>query len=101
MGAHMSRIRIPVALLALAALLAAGCGTSGGGGGSRRLSLVAYSTPREAYQRLIPAFQKTSAGNGATFSQSYGASGDQSRAVANGLSADVVALSLEPDMKSR
>src|SRR6266511_1320831 len=99
MGAHMSRIRIPVALLALAALLAAGCGTSGGGGGSRRLSLVAYSTPREAYQRLIPAFQKTSAGNGATFSQSYGASGDQSRAVANGLSADVVALSLEPDMK--
>ncbi len=96
----MGRVRIPVILLALTALLAAGCGTSGGGGGggSTRLSLVAYSTPREAYQALIPAFQKTAAGNGVSFSQSYGASGDQSRAVANGLSADVVALSLEPDM---
>src|SRR6266545_5117099 len=94
----MGRVRIPVVLLALAALLAAGCGTSGGGGGSTRLSLVAYSTPREAYQALIPAFQKTPAGKGVSFSQSYGASGDQSRAVANGLAADVVALSLQPDM---
>lgn len=34
-----------------------------------------------------------------TFSQSYGASGDQSRAVANGLMADVVGLSFEPDMR--
>ncbi len=94
----MVRFRMPVVLLALAALLAAGCGTSGGGGGGTRLSLVAYSTPREAYQALIPAFQKTQAGNGVSFSQSYGASGDQSRSVANGLAADVVALSLQPDM---
>jgi sulfate/thiosulfate-binding protein len=96
----MGRARIPVALLALGALLVAGCGTtgSGGGGGSTKLSLVAYSTPREAYKALIPAFQKTSAGRGVSFSQSYGASGDQSRAVAAGLPADVVGLSLEPDM---
>jgi sulfate transport system substrate-binding protein len=94
----MSRVRIPVVVLALGALLAAGCGTSGSGGGSTKLSLVAYSTPREAYQALIPAFQKTPAGKGVSFSQSYGASGDQSRAVAAGLSADVVGLSLEPDM---
>jgi sulfate/thiosulfate-binding protein len=95
----MVRFRMPIVLLALAALLAAGCGTSGGGGGgAARLSLVAYSTPREAYQVLIPAFQKTQAGNGVSFTQSYGASGDQSRAVANGLRADVVALSLQPDM---
>jgi sulfate/thiosulfate transport system substrate-binding protein len=101
MEVQMGRARIPVALLAIAALLlAAGCGTSGSGGGdgSARLSLVAYSTPREAYRALIPAFQKTAAGKGVTFSQSYGASGDQSRAVADGLKADVVALSLEPDM---
>jgi sulfate/thiosulfate transport system substrate-binding protein len=96
----MGRVRVPVVLLALAALLAAGCGTSGSGGnGGSKLSLVAYSTPREAYQALIPAFQRTTAGSGATFSQSYGASGDQSRAVANGLNADVVALSVEPDMR--
>jgi sulfate/thiosulfate-binding protein len=95
----MHRVRLPVVLLAIAALLAAGCGTSGAGGaGASRLSLVAYSTPREAYRALIPAFQKTAAGKGVSFSQSYGSSGEQSRAVANGLSADVVALSLEPDM---
>ncbi len=94
----MRRVMMPVVLLAVATLLAAGCGASGGGGSQARLSLVAYSTPREAYGALIPAFQKTSAGKGVTFSQSYGASGDQQRAVANGLTADVVAFSLAPDM---
>src|SRR2546426_9099981 len=65
-----------------------------------KLTLVAYSTPKEAYAQLIPAFQKTAAGNGVTFSQSYGASGEQSRAVAAGLNADLVAFSLEPDITS-
>src|SRR5438105_8698556 len=65
-----------------------------------KLALVAYSTPREAYAQLIPAFQKTAAGNGVSFSQSYGASGEQSRAVAAGLDADVVAFSLAPDITS-
>ena len=63
-----------------------------------KLSLVAYSTPKEAYEELIPAFQKTADGKGVSFTQSYGASGDQSRAVASGLPADVVALSLAPDV---
>src|SRR2546421_3691250 len=65
-----------------------------------KLTLVAYSTPKDAYGQLIPAFQKTQAGNGVSFSQSYGASGEQSRAVAAGLDADVVAFSLEPDITS-
>ena len=65
-----------------------------------KLTLVAYSTPREAYAKLIPAFQKTTAGKDASFSQSYGASGEQARAVQNGLGADVVMFSLEPDMTS-
>jgi ABC-type sulfate transport system substrate-binding protein len=85
------------ALLVAGALLAAGCGGSGGSGGDK-LTLVAYSTPREAYEALIPGFQKTDAGKGVSFSQSYGASGDQARAVQSGLAADVVGLSLEPDM---
>ena len=67
-------------------------------GTDTKLTLVAYSTPREAYAKLIPAFQKTAAGRDVSFSQSYGASGEQARAVLNGLSADVVMLSLEPDM---
>jgi sulfate/thiosulfate transport system substrate-binding protein len=91
------RARFAAGLLAAGMLLAAGCGGGSGGGGDK-LTLVAYSTPREAYEQLIPAFQKTEAGKGADFSQSYGASGDQSRAVQNGLAADVVTLALEPDM---
>jgi len=92
------RARFGAALLAAVALLLAGCGGSGGSGGGDKLTLVAYSTPREAYEQLIPAFQKTEAGKGLGFSQSYGSSGDQSRAIQNGLAGDVVALSLEPDM---
>jgi sulfate/thiosulfate transport system substrate-binding protein len=87
----MGRLKRGLVVLAVAALVATGCGATGGGGGNR-LSLVAYSTPREAYAALIPAFQKTAAGKSVTFSRSYGASGDQSRAVAAGLPSDVVAL---------
>jgi sulfate/thiosulfate transport system substrate-binding protein len=100
----MKRLTPILALLALlAVLVAAGCGgqsssASGGGGNGGKLALVAYSTPQEAYEKIIPAFQKTSAGKGVSFSQSYGASGDQERAVEAGLPADVVALSLEPDV---
>ena len=65
-------------------------------GGS--VDLVAYSTPKDAYGKIISAFQKTQAGNGTSFSQSYGASGDQARAVAAGQNADLVALSLAPDI---
>jgi len=105
----MDRIRIRLLTLTLAiavlpAVLVAGCGgtsdessaSSGGGGG--KLTLVAYSTPEEAYRELIPAFNKTSEGKGVGFDQSYAASGEQSRAVEGGLPADVVEFSLEPDM---
>ena len=82
----------------LIAVLAASVAASVAGASTKdvRLSLVAYSTPREAYNKLIPAFQKTQAGNGVSFSQSYAASGDQARAVKAGLKADIVALSLGP-----
>src|SRR6059058_6488192 len=65
-----------------------------------KLALVAYSTPKDAYAKIIPAFQKTAPGKGVSFSQSYGASGEQARAVAQGLPADVVELSLAPDVDS-
>src|SRR5215216_2928129 len=103
-----TRLRTPLllfSLLALAALAAAGCGgsssdseASSGDGSGGKLTLVAYSTPEEAYKELIPAFNKTPEGNGVGFSQSYAASGEQSRAVEGGLPADVVEFSLEPDM---
>lgn len=62
------------------------------------LRLVAYSTPREAYGQIIPQFQRTPAGKDVTFTQSYGASGEQARAVIAGLEADIVAMSLAPDI---
>jgi sulfate transport system substrate-binding protein len=48
--------------------------------------------------KIIQAWQKTPNGNGVSFNQSYGASTDQARAVANGLKADVVFLSTGDDV---
>jgi sulfate transport system substrate-binding protein len=92
----MSRISfsfLPLLVLAAGIVVGARAATTG-----TTLNLVAYSTPKDAYGKIIPAFQATSAGKNVSFDQSYGASGDQSRAVAAGLSADVVALALEPDV---
>src|ERR1700720_1986733 len=82
--------------LSAAALGLAACGSSGS---SKHLTLVAYSTPPGVFEKLIPAFQATPEGKGVGFSQSYGPSGEQSRAVANGLHADVVNFSLAPDVE--
>jgi sulfate transport system substrate-binding protein len=64
------------------------------------LTLVAYSTPAAAYAQLIPAFQTTKAGKGVSITPSYGPSGAQSREVASGLHADIVAFALEPDINA-
>jgi len=87
-------------LVAGLAVVVAACGGSASesGTGASKLALVAYSTPKEAYSAIIPAFEKTPAGKGVSLSQSYGASGDQARAVIAGLPADIVALSLAPDV---
>ncbi len=91
----MRRIWLGFAFLALALAVTAVAGASRT---DVKLSLIAYSTPREAYARLIPAFQATPAGNSVTFTQSYAASGDQARAVQAGLKADIVALAIAPDV---
>jgi sulfate/thiosulfate-binding protein len=105
---HVTRLVKPLlgSMLAAAALaVLTGCGgpaaegnAAGGDGSGGQIALVAYSTPKEAYGELIPAFNKTPAGKGVKFTQSYGASGDQARAVESGLPADFVALSLAPDV---
>jgi sulfate/thiosulfate-binding protein len=97
---------------ALLAMVVAGCGgasdevggsdtpqaSSGGNTASVKLSLVGYSVAKQAYDEIIPAFNASDAGKGISFSQSYGASGDQSRKVESGFAADVVHFSLEPDI---
>ena len=110
----MPRPRWSLLAVALAGVVALGaCGSSKTGSSGRatssadgsgpalaaaKLSLVAYSTPQAAFEKIIAAFQKTSQGRNVRFTQSYGGSGDQSRAVEAGLTADVVDFSLEPDM---
>jgi sulfate/thiosulfate-binding protein len=83
-----------IALLGIALLV----GSAAGASKSTTVDLVAYSTPKDAYGKIVSAFQKTTAGSGVSFNQSYGASGDQARAVVAGLPADVVNLSLDPDI---
>jgi sulfate transport system substrate-binding protein len=64
------------------------------------LSLVAYSTPKTVMAKIISAFQQTPAGQGVTFTTSYGPSGDQAKAVAAGLKADLVFLSTGDDVNT-
>ncbi|HEY4276873.1 MAG TPA: sulfate ABC transporter substrate-binding protein [Conexibacter sp.] len=96
-------------LAALVALAVAGCGgasdetdagaaAAGPSNARTKLSLVAYSTPEVVYDQVIPDFNKTPDGKDVGFTSSYGASGDQSRAVEAGQRADVVTFSTEPDM---
>jgi len=98
----MPRSTLVAALAAVAlALVVSACGGSGeagAGAAKSKVALVAYSTPREVYEELIPKFKATDAGKGVTFDQSYGGSGEQSRAVEAGLQADIVAMSLAPDI---
>src|SRR6266508_4350813 len=83
----------------LPGLAACGAGSAdAGNAGKVTLSLVAYSTPQLAYEKIIKAYQATPEGQNVTFTKSFGASGDQSRAVEAGLKADIVAFSLEPDV---
>ncbi len=106
-----SRRLTALALLSTAGLGAAvaGCGGSsdsasnatGSNASSKsgtQLQLVAYSTPKKAYDALTTAFAQTSTGKGVGFGQSFAASGSQSRAVDSGQPADVVAFSTTPDM---
>ncbi len=74
-------------------------GSESSGGGGSTISLVAYSTPQVVYDEIIPAFKETPEGEGVNFKTSFGASGDQSRAVEGGLKADYVSFSTEGDMR--
>jgi sulfate transport system substrate-binding protein len=95
---RISYRNISICLVLVGTLLFTGCGGADEAGGDTTLTLVAYSTPREVYEELIPAFNATAAGAGVSFEQSYAASGEQSRAVESGLPASVVAFSLAPDI---
>lgn len=86
-------------------LLLAGCGGSGGSGGSaggsKQLMLVSYAVTKSAYDRILPKFQaewKAKTGEELTIKTSYGGSGSQTRAILDGLEADVATLALAGDV---
>jgi sulfate transport system substrate-binding protein len=72
--------------------------TDAAAGSGGTINLYAYAVPKPGFDKVIPAFTATAAGKGVTFQQSYGASGDQSRKVAAGATADFVNFSVEPDV---
>ncbi len=87
-----------LAVAGLLSLTACGGGASGASADGSELNVVGYSVLQEANKGVISAFQATDAGQGVTFKESYGASGDQSRSVEAGQAADLVHFSLEPDI---
>src|SRR6187549_3780390 len=93
----MSRISVAFAVLVTALGVTAIAGASSKGG---NLTLVAYSTPKSVMGQIIQAWQKTPDGKDWSFQQSYGASGDQAKAVAAGLKADLVFLSTGLDVNT-
>ncbi|KQX74925.1 sulfate ABC transporter substrate-binding protein [Aeromicrobium sp. Root472D3] len=84
--------------LSAAVLSACGGGSGSGGAGDTQLSLVGFAVPKAGNNAAEAAFAQTSEGKGVTWKESYGASGDQSRAVAGGLKADYVHFSITPDV---
>jgi sulfate transport system substrate-binding protein len=86
-----------ILLAALVAALAVAGGAAAAAQGTT-LSLVAYSTPKPALAKIIQAWQQTPDGSGVDFSQSYGPSTNQAKAVAAGQPADILFLSTGDDM---
>ena len=95
-----------VAVLAMIAAVLAACGggasdvagSTGPANARVNLTLVAYSVPEPGWSKIIPAFNATEQGKDVQITASYGASGDQSRAVVDGKPADIVNFSVEPDI---
>lgn len=62
------------------------------------ISIVGFAVPEAANKNIAAEFAKTDEGEGVTFQTSYGPSGDQSRAVVDGLEADYVHFSVPTDV---
>jgi len=96
----MKRTTLAAAAATLAALAAlSGCGGSAAGGADdKTLDIVGFAVPEAANKAIGAEFNKTDAGKDVEFKTSYGASGDQSRAVESGLEADYVHFSVASDV---
>ena len=93
----MRQISLIAVAIVAAGIVAAVAGASTKG---TTLSLVGYSTPKTVMGKIIQLWQQTPAGKDVSFTTSYGPSGDQARAVAAGLKADLVFLSTGLDVNT-
>ena len=91
-------IKVAAALSAAGVLALTGCSSDSSGDSGDTVNVVGYSVLQQANEGVIKAFNDTDAGKDVDVKGSYGASGDQSRAVVAGQKADEVHLSLEPDV---
>jgi sulfate transport system substrate-binding protein len=92
--ANLKRIAgIAVALLPIALLA-----TNSDAATPQTVNVVGYSIVSKAYTALETAFSHTAAGQGVTFTNSFGASTTQAEDVVAGQPADVVNFSLNPDL---
>ncbi len=87
-----------VAVAGLGLLSACGGSSEGASGSADEINVVGYSVLEQANTNVIKGFNETDEGKDVAFKTSYGASGDQSRAVEAGQDADEVHFSLEPDV---
>ena len=74
---------------------------AGGKGGAQELLLVSYAVTKAPYDRILPQFQaawKAKTGQALTIRASYGPSGVQTRAIIDGIEADVATLALGGDV---
>ncbi|MBY6412046.1 sulfate ABC transporter substrate-binding protein [Rhodococcus sp. BP-252] len=102
---HSSRYLLTTfAAVGTLVLAACGGGSSDTVGGSTdtssgpALTLVGYAVPKNGWDAIAPAFAATEDGDGTSINADYGASGNQSRKVADGAPADIVNFSVEPDV---
>jgi sulfate/thiosulfate transport system substrate-binding protein len=91
----MRRFLLP-ALIITAVLISAGAAQARQAGTT--LNLVAYSTPKPLMGILINRFEHQPQGQGVSFTQSYGPSGSQAKAIAAGQPADIAFLSTGLDV---
>jgi sulfate transport system substrate-binding protein len=95
----MTRVIKAAALAMTGALALTACASTDGGSESgKTINIVGFAVPEAANKAIAEAWNKTPEGKGVKFKTSYGASGDQSRAVVAGLEADYVHFSVASDV---